>query len=496
MSSNSVRVRFAPSPTGDFHVGGARTALFNYLFARHHGGKFILRIEDTDRNRFNPDSLKLILDGLNYLGLEWDEGPEMGGPYGPYTQSERFDLYKEASDRLIHEEKAYRCFCTAERLDTVRKEREKAKLSHGYDRHCRNMDPSESLKRKNSTEPYTVRFKMPLDGKTAMNDLILGHIEFNNNELQDSILMKADGSPTYHLANIVDDHAMEISHILRGSEWVNSLPLHINLYAAFGWEAPKMAHLPLILNPSGKGKLSKRNQVAADGKEMPVFVHAFEKSGYLKDAMVNYLALLGWSFDDHTEIMNREELVERFSIERISSSPAAWNYDKLNHINGQYIRTLEPEVLKEKLAEYLNKNDKIFDSEKLSEIVPLIHERIETLGQAWEKMDFFFDSVLKEYDAGQLLPKKTDKEKTISIISNAVKVLDEAKFDHDSIDSALRNAATEMEVKVGQLFQPIRVAVCGKMVAPPLIETLVVLGKENVINRLESAIQKLKLYQE
>ena len=245
-TAKSVRVRYAPSPTGDFHVGGARTALFNYLFARHHGGKFILRIEDTDQKRYNPDALGWLLNGHHYLGLEWDEGPEVGGDYGPYTQSERLDLYQKYSQQLLDEGKAYRCFCTPERLAEMRELQKKNKQAFGYDRYCRNIDPAEAAERAAQGEDFTVRLKLPLDGEITVHDLIRGDITFQNALLQDAVMMKSDGYPTYHLANVVDDHLMEISHILRGDEWVNSLPLHIHLYNAFGWDPPLMAHLPLI----------------------------------------------------------------------------------------------------------------------------------------------------------------------------------------------------------------------------------------------------------
>ena len=307
MTTKPVRVRYAPSPTGDFHVGGARTALFNYLFAHHNGGKFILRIEDTDQKRYNPEALTWLIDGLNYLGLAWDEGPDIGGDFGPYTQTERLDIYQKYCQQLIDDGHAYRCFCTPERLAAVRKERQKQKLT-GYDRHCRNIDPTESAERAANGESFTVRLKVPLDGEVSFQDAIRGEIIIKNANLQDAVIMKSDGIPTYHLAVVIDDHLMEISHIFRGDEWVNSTPLHIHLYNALGWEPPVFSHLPIILNPTGKGKMSKREGRAPDGRVLPVFVRTFKELGYLPEAMVNYLALVGWSFDDKTEIMSRDEL--------------------------------------------------------------------------------------------------------------------------------------------------------------------------------------------
>ncbi|MCP5119319.1 MAG: glutamate--tRNA ligase, partial [bacterium] len=343
--SKPVRVRYAPSPTGDFHVGGARTALFNYLFARHHGGRFIVRIEDTDRKRYNPAALGWLLGGLRYLGLDWDEGP--------YTQTERLDIYERHCRQLLDAGAAYRCFCGPERLEAVSKELQAKGERPGYDRHCRTVDPEEAARRAGAGESHTVRFRAPRSGDITVRDSIRGDITFQNEILQDAVLMKSDGIPTYHLANVIDDHLMEISHILRGDEWVNSLPLHIHLYNAFGWEPPVMAHLPLILNPTGKGKMSKREGRAPDGSVLPVFVRRFEEMGYLPEAMVNFMALLGWSYDDKTEIMTREELIERFSLDRVNAAPAVWDYAKLNHLNGQYIRQLSVEELADRIAPHL-----------------------------------------------------------------------------------------------------------------------------------------------
>ncbi len=352
-SSKPVRVRYAPSPTGDFHVGGARTALFNYFFARGSGGRFIVRIEDTDQKRFIPEALDWLLNGLRYLGLDWDEGPEVGGEYGPYTQTERLETYQRYCQQLLEGGHAYRCFCTADRLEAVTAGRQKQGLRSGYDRHCRGLAAEESGRRAESGESHTVRFKAPLDGQITVHDIIRGDIEFQNEILQDAVLMKSDGIPTYHLANVIDDHLMEISHILRGDEWMNSLPLHVHLYNAFGWEPPVMAHLPLILNPAGKGKMSKREGRAPDGTTLPVFVRSFEELGYLPEAMINFMALLGWSYDDKTEIMSRDELIERFTLERVNAAPAVWNYEKLNHLNGAYIRQLTVPELARRLAPFL-----------------------------------------------------------------------------------------------------------------------------------------------
>lgn len=487
----SVRVRYAPSPTGDFHVGGARTALFNYLFARHHGGKFILRIEDTDQKRYNLDALTWLLNGLRYLGLDWDEGPEVGGDYGPYVQTQRLEIYQNYSQQLLDNGHAYRCFCTPERLEAVSLERQKQKLSPGYDRFCRNLNPAESARRAAAGESYIVRIKIPLDGEITGHDLIRGDITFQNALLQDTVLMKSDGIPTYHLANVVDDHLMEISHIMRGDEWVNSLPLHLHLYNAFGWQPPLMAHLPLILNPTGKGKMSKREERAPDGHILPVFVRTFEQLGYLSEALVNYLALVGWSYDDKTEFMTRQELIERFTLDRVKPSPAAWNYEKLDFFNGVYIRQLPTEELADRLLPFLTSAGVKANRETLLKIVPLIRERLTILSQAPEWVDFFFLDELPEYDLSLLVPQKMNLAEIPAVLQQARAILIASDFTHDALDTAFREAANLLGLKPGQMFQPVRVAVCGKLVAPPLFETLEILGRETVLKRLETALKRL-----
>ncbi len=492
-SPDRVRVRYAPSPTGDFHVGGARTALFNYLFARHHGGKFILRIEDTDQKRYNPQALTWLLNGLRYLGLDWDEGPEVGGDYGPYTQTERLDIYRHYCQQLLDAGHAYRCFCTPERLEAVRQEREKQNdPTSGYDRFCRNIDPGDAATRAASGESHVVRAKLPLDGEITAHDVIRGEITFQNNQLQDSVLMKSDGIPTYHLANVIDDHLMEISHIMRGDEWVNSLPLHLHLYNFFGWQPPVMAHLPLILNPTGKGKMSKREERAPDGRLLPVFVRTFEEMGYLSEAMVNYLALLGWSYDDKTEFMTRKELIERFSLERVNAAPASWNYDKLDHFNGTYIRQLAVDDLTDRLLPFLAADGLQADRATMLRITPLIQERLNTLADAPNWVDFFFVDELPDYDPTELIPKKADTSVARTVLERAYQTLQQTSFTHEALETALRADAEALGVKVGQMFQPIRVAVCGKMVAPPLFETLEILGQATSLKRIEQAIAKLQ----
>ena len=492
-SSKTVRVRYAPSPTGDFHVGGARTALFNYLFARHHGGKFILRIEDTDQKRYNPQALGWLLGGLRYLGLTWDEGPQAGGDYGPYVQTERLEIYQQYCRELIERGAAYRCFCPPDRLEAVSKDLQARGLNPGYDRHCRALSAQEAERRAADGESHTVRFKMAIEGETSVHDVIRGDISFPNSNLQDTVLMKSDGIPTYHLANVIDDHLMEITHILRGDEWVNSLPLHSHLYAAFGWEPPVMAHLPLILNPTGKGKMSKREDRAPDGRLLPVFVRTFEEMGYLPEAMVNYLALLGWSYDDKTEIMSREELIERFTLERVNASPAVWNYEKLDHLSGYYMRQLPIEELANRLLPFVRAAGYDPGGERMLKVSPLIQERITTLSDAASKFTFFFADELAPYDTAELIPQKGDAAMALTSLRRAREVFLTAEFNREALDAKLRAEADAAGIKPGQMFQPIRVAACGRKAAPPLFETLEVLGRETCIHRIDQAIRKLEL---
>jgi len=490
MPSKPVRVRYAPSPTGDFHVGGARTALFNYLFAHHHGGKFILRIEDTDQKRYNADALTWLLNGLRYLGLDWDEGPDVGGPYGPYTQTERLDSYQKYCQQLLDDGLAYRCFCTAERLEAVRLQRQEQGLS-GYDRHCRALDPAEAAARAAVGESCTVRIKLPLDGDITVHDDIRGDITFKNDSLQDTVIMKSDGIPTYHLAVVVDDHLMEISHVLRGDEWVNSLPLHIHLYHALGWEPPIFAHLPVILNPAGKGKMSKREGRAPDGRLLPVFVRVFQEMGYLPEAMINYMALVGWNFDGQTEIMSRAELIERFSLDRVNASPAAWNYDKLDHFNGLYIRSLTADDLTDRLLPHLHAAGVNADRAAMLRLAPAIQERLTTLTDAVAWVDFIFADHLPEFDLNLLAPKNMALAEMPAILQQARQLLAHTEFTHAALDAALRDGVKAAGLKPAQFFQPIRVAVCGKMVAPPLFDTLEVMGREKTLNRIDAALARL-----
>ncbi|MBL7126020.1 MAG: glutamate--tRNA ligase [Dehalococcoidales bacterium] len=482
-----VRVRFAPSPTGFPHVGNIRTALFNWLFARHSGGAFIVRIEDTDVARKVEGALDAILDGLRWLGLDWDEGPEVGGKYGPYFQSQRLDLYREAADRLVEQGDAYRCYCSPERMAEMRAEQQKRKQSPGYDRRCRDLSETERTQKEAEGITPVVRFKMPLEGQASFSDIIWGEITVENSLLDDYVLLKSDGYPTYHLANVVDDHLMEISHVLRAEEWLSSVPRHKLLYQALGYEMPQLAHLPMILGPD-RSKLSKRHGA--------VSIIEYREQGYLPEAMVSFLALLGWSLDDKTDIIARDDLVKHFSLERISKTAAIFNHEKLDWMNGVFLRELSHEELLRKIMPFLESGlpeavKRPVSEEYVSQIVPLVRERINTLAEAATYADFFFLDEL-EYDASLLMGKKM----TVEITLKALKVAQERlslleSFDHDSLEGTLRPLAEELGLKTGQLFSPLRVATTGRTAAPPLFETMMVLGKERCLERIRVAVGKL-----
>jgi len=481
-----TRVRFAPSPTGFLHVGGARTALYNYLYARHTGGSFILRIEDTDRTRYHADSLDDHLKGLRWLGLDWDEGPDVGGDYGPYLQSKRLELYQKYAEQLVREGKAYYCFCSAERLTLMREEQHKKGLFVGYDRRCRQLTSKQVADSRAQGIVPVVRLKVPMDGTTSFHDSIRGDISVDNSTLDDMVLLKSDGFPTYHLAAVVDDHLMKISHILRGDEWLTSVPKRIVLYDALGWDPPIYVHLPTILDPTGKGKLSKRKKHAPGEKEYPVFIHEFRELGYLPEAMVNFLARVGWSHDDKTELMSHEELIERFDLAGISKSPAVFSYEKLAWMNGVYIRQLAQDDLAQRLVPFLKEAGWEPELPLVRRMVPLIQERIKELGEAPSHLDFFFEEI--SYEPKLLVQKKMDRDSTAQALVVAEEALSQCTvFGEEELEAILRPLAKELGLKVGQLFGVIRVAVTGRKVAPPLFGTLSVLGKKKVLERISRA---------
>ena len=488
----NIRVRFAPSPTGYLHIGGARTALFNWMFARKHGGKFILRIEDTDRKRYVPGAEQAILDSLRWLGLDWDEGPDIGGPYGPYIQSERAALYQDWSNWLIEHDHAYKCYCTPDELSAMRKEQMAAKKALGYDRRCRYLTPAQRAEKEAAGLTPVVRFKMPLEGATVIPDVIRGDITVNNSQVQDPVLLKSDGHPTYHLANVVDDHFVQISHILRADEWISIAPLHINLYHAFGWEIPVYAHLPLVLNPSGKGKLSKRTQAFDDGgREVMVKVEEFQQAGLLPQALVNFLANVGWAYGDDREKFTLEEALPRFELQDVNPAPARLPYDKLDWLNGQYIQEMEPLELALAVKPYLDEAGYELSPEALLIVMPAMSVRLKRLPDALPFLRFLGEDVPLQETADSLSHKQMPAGQAREGFLRARDfVRDVEPYDLETISQGMLAIGAEVTLngKAGPFLGKMRQAVTGQKVSPPLFESMLALGRERTLARLNEVV--------
>ena len=476
----SVRVRVAPSPTGDPHVGTAYIALFDYCFARKHGGQFILRIEDTDRTRSTPDSEQAILRALRWVGLSWDEGPDVGGPYGPYRQSERTALYQEHAQILLERGGAYRCFCTPERLAQLREEQKKNKAkTFGYDGRCRGLDKGESDRRAAAGEAFTVRLAMPREGTTVFHDRLRGKVEIDNAQADDQILLKSDGFPTYHLANVVDDRAMKITHVIRAEEWISSTPKHVVLYHAFGWPEPEWIHMPLLRN-ADKSKISKRKN--------PVSLDYYRDAGILPEALLNFLALMGWSIGGDREKFTLAEMIGEFSFDRISLGGPVFDLEKLSWLNGLYMRELGPTRLVERLRSWR------LSDEYLGKVVGLLGERVRRLDEVVPAADFFFAGDL-DYGAvlADLVPKgRSEKDVQVAL----GELLEELEAQRGPWTAALteplaRAFAEKKQWKTKEVFMTLRLAVTGKTASPPLFETMEVLGKEIVRRRLRGCAEQL-----
>ncbi|MEA3377573.1 MAG: glutamate--tRNA ligase [Chloroflexota bacterium] len=498
----TVRVRFAPSPTGEPHIGNIRTVVFNWLFARQNDGQFILRIEDTDRERYRPETIPVIMDGLRWLGLDWDEGPSqkaleqsgvenarmyaVGGPHGPYIQSERLEMYRQVAEELIERGWAYRCNCTPERLARVRELQRAAGEQVMYDRHCRDLATPVS-----PDEPHVVRLRVPLAGETVVHDAIRGDVTFDNGLIDDQILVKTDGYPTYHLAVVVDDHYMEISHVIRGDDWISSTPKRIFIYRAMDWEVPIYCHVPLVNGPDGQ-KLSKRHGATS--------ITEFHEQGYLPEALFNFLALLGWSpgEGEEREIFSRDELIERFDLFRVSTAPATFSYDKLNWMNGVYIRELPEEELVERLLPFWQRAGLVPDPcpkemrPKLQRIVPLIQERLKRLDEVAEWTAFMFVEI-ETPPPERLVPKGMTPEESAEMLRATRDLLAEIEpFEAGTIEQPLRDLTEELGVSVGQLLGTLRWATTNQKATPPLFGTLAVLGRERVLRRLDAAIERVE----
>lgn len=483
-SYQCIRTRYAPSPTGLMHVGNLRTALYEYLIAKSQQGKFILRIEDTDQERLVEGAVDVIYDTLKRVGLKHDEGPDIGGAYGPYIQSERKDTYRPFAERLVEEEKAYYCFCSKERLDSL-KERDSSFL--GYDRHCRDLSKEQVKRLIDSGVPYVIRQKMPLSGETVFNDEVFGTIATPNNELSDQILIKTDGYPTYNFANVIDDHLMNITHVVRGSEYLSSTPKYTLLYEALGWEEPVYIHLPLIMGKNEDGsvsKLSKRHGATSFDDLI--------KQGYLPQTITNYIALLGWCPKSNQEMFSLEQLIKEFSIEGISKSPSVFDYDKLNWFNGEYIKAKSIEEFQELARPYFESTiSKKIDFTKLAQI---LQQRVVRLIDIPSMISFFEE--LPDYDASFFINKKskTNLENSKEMLQAVIPELEKiTSWEKDIIHDVLINLAQQLGVKNGTLMWPARIAASGTQVTPGgAIEILDILGKEDSIRRLKLGLKKLE----
>lgn len=473
-STQTVRTRLAPSPTGELHIGGLSMLLKNYAYAKKNDGQFVLRIEDTDQNRLVEGAAARLKKVIHDYGLAWDEGPDVGGPYGPYIQSQRLEIYREKAAELVKAGKAYHCFCSKERLKQLRTEQRAAKKLPCYDRHCLDLSSDEVKSRLEAGEPSVIRLKVPRDQTVVFNDLIRGEIKVASNELDDQVLLKSDGFPTYHLAVVVDDHLMKISHIMRGEEWISSTPKHILLYQAFGWEPPLYAHIPVLLNPNGKGKMSKRQGA--------VSARSFLERGFLPEAVLNFLMILGWTPKDQREIMTLAEYIEEFEPTEISAKAVVFDLDKLKWMNGVYLRQLSLEELNERIQEFLPED---FPHEKLDLILPLVHERLETLNQIEDLTSFFYRPLDPEK---KMLLKRGDVELVVKELELSTEALANiSPWSIEQVEAELRALQEEYDWHRGQYFMMLRTAVTGRKVSPPLFETIHALGRELALKRLNHA---------
>ena len=527
MADKEVRVRYAPSPTGMQHIGGVRTALFNYLFARANGGKFILRLEDTDRTRYGEEYVQNLYDTLAWLGIEWDEGGPKGGEYGPYVQSERFDIYKKYAEELVAKGQAYYCFCDEERLERIRIIQTKNKMPPGYDRECRHLTPEEVKANLDAGKPHVIRLKVPMEGETRFHDALLGDIEWKNEDVSpDPILLKTDGFPTYHLANIVDDHFMKISHVMRAQEWIPSTPMHVIMYKAFGWDYPEFCHLPMVMGKDGQ-KLSKRHGATS--------VNEFRARGYLPKALINYVAMLGCSYEDGRDMYELPELEKLFKLEHLNKAPAVFDYKKLEWFNGQYMRLMTDEELLKATIPFITgtgdaaipinaseefpaphvgpeysgielKDGKLCITEaaikagaenltdteiraKLLALMPLIKERLHFLTDAAEMVGFLFKNVAVP-PVAEIVPKRLDEAKTKEVLIKSKEFI-EKLFDipdHEKQEELAKSMAEELGVKLGDFMMPIRMAVTGSRISPPLMGSILILGKDKALERTDRTI--------
>ena len=492
MTIKPVRTRMAPSPTGRFHLGGARTALFDYLLARKTGGQFILRLEDTDQKRFVPGSEEEIMRSLDWLGITPDESPLHGGKFGPYRQTERREIYQHYTQEIVQKGFAYPCFCTPERLDQSRKEQEARKVDRvQYDGLCRTLDPDDAARRIAAGEKYVIRFKMPKEGTTTAHDHLRGDIVTENKYLDDTIIVRSDGLPTYHFAAMVDDHDMQITHIMRGSEWLPSFPLHVQIVRAFGWEEPTWIHLSVFLKPSGKGKMSKRDGAEAMKDGHTVFVDDMKNLGYTPEGVLNWIVLMGWGVAED-DVMSLDQMVERFSIDSLTPSPAAINFQKLDHFNATHIRLLTNEDLARRIKPYFTDAGLEVDNDTLLKVTPLIRERLVTLDDCLAFASFFFNENV-EPNPEELIAKGLDAKQSAEIARKAYGILVALPdMSHQTAEPPMRAYVESSGLNINQVFGLLRVAVTGQKVSPPLFESMEIIGKAKCLERVQNAIELLE----
>ncbi|MGL1892629.1 MAG: glutamate--tRNA ligase [Spirochaetaceae bacterium] len=484
-----VRVRYAPSPTGLQHIGGVRTALFNYFFAKANGGDFILRVEDTDRNRYSDEALDDLYETFRWLGIEFDESPVKGGDFGPYVQSERTELYREYAGKLVDSGKAYYCYCTEQRLNDLREYQQANKLDPGYDRKCQSITEEEKQGLIDSGVKPVLRLIVPIEGKTSFEDIVMGKITRKNRDVMvDPILMKADGFPTYHLANVIDDHFMEITHILRAQEWIPSAPVHKMLYEAFGWTPPQYAHLPMVIGKDGK-KLSKRHGATS--------LIQFRDGGYIPEGLINYVTMVGWAFDDKREFFTKEEFEEVFTLDKINKSAGTFDYKKLDWFNGQYLRKLEDTKLEALLipilenAKVVSKPITVDEKKIFINAMPIFRERLTLTTDIVDCINFLFNEV-ESYDMDILIPKKMEKNDVSRVLEATIPLLEDYNnHTNEENEVIFKELCNTLEVKVGQLFMPLRVAVTGTKTSPPLFESIGLIGKDRAIERVKNTLDAL-----
>lgn len=477
MNNTLVRTRMAPSPTGDMHVGSMGILLKNYAFAKKHGGTFVLRIEDTDKEREVSGAVERIQEIITAYGLDWDEGPGKGGNFGPYIQSERIDIYSKMAHELVKNGKAYYCTCSKERLEKNREEQRAAKVPPRYDQFCLHKQ-TEVVAEVEAGKPYVIRLLTPKDQDVTFTDLIRGDITFNTASIDDQVLLKSDGYPTYHLAVVVDDHMMQITHIMRGEEWISSTPKHVLLYQAFGWDMPVFAHIPVYLNPDGKGKMSKRKGT--------VSAQSFLDRGYLPAALLNFFMILGWAHPEEKEILTLEEYITHFDPKDVSSKSVVFDLKKLDWINGMYIRKLHLDELEEKIAPFVPET---FPKELVKPVLPLIHERLERLSDFAELTSFFTGTI--EIPTDLLLKKGTPELVAEQLMLTTQELEKVSDWSVSSIESVLRSLQEKNDWKRNQYFMMIRVSSTGKKATPPLFETMQLIGKPGILERLKTARTQL-----